>query len=184
MSSGEKSLLILVSDLARRLALATPLSNDPLKEGQGIVLIDEIDLHLHPRWQRKVIGKLQEIFPKIQWVVTTHSPLVISNYDTTPNQILILTEEEDTRKKVVISLEDLQLKNSGAEPNRILKDIMQVSIRDERALADMDKLASLLNPRDHKNSETMNLFDKLYSRLGSDDIFIKKAQHQLKILNR
>lgn len=82
LSSGEKSLLILVSDLARRLALATPLSNDPLKEGQGIVLIDEIDLHLHPRWQRKVIGKLQEIFPKIQWVVTTHSPLVLTHSPT------------------------------------------------------------------------------------------------------
>ena len=79
LSSGEKSLFVLVSDLARRLALANPLSKNPLSEGQGIVLIDEIDLHLHPRWQRKVMQKLVDIFPKIQWVVTTHSPLVLTH---------------------------------------------------------------------------------------------------------
>jgi predicted ATP-binding protein involved in virulence len=49
-----------------------------LKEGQGVVLIDEIDLHLHPQWQRKILTKLKSIFPKIQWIVTSHSPLVLS----------------------------------------------------------------------------------------------------------
>jgi predicted ATP-binding protein involved in virulence len=44
-----------------------------------VVLIDEIDLHLHPSWQRKVVGKLQAIFPKVQFLVTTHSPLVLNN---------------------------------------------------------------------------------------------------------
>jgi predicted ATP-binding protein involved in virulence len=78
LSSGEKNLFVLVSDLARRLCLANPKSEYPLKEGQGIVLIDEIDLHLHPQWQRKVLIKLKSIFPKIQWVVTSHSPLVLS----------------------------------------------------------------------------------------------------------
>jgi predicted ATP-binding protein involved in virulence len=78
LSSGEKSLLMLVSNLAYRMALLNPNSKDPLKEGQGIVLIDEIDLHLHPRWQREVVPKLLKLFPKIQWVVTTHSPLVLS----------------------------------------------------------------------------------------------------------
>jgi predicted ATP-binding protein involved in virulence len=74
LSSGEKSLLMLVSNLAYRLALLNPNAKNPLKEGQGIVLIDEIDVHLHPRWQREVINKLVALFPKVQFVVTTHSP--------------------------------------------------------------------------------------------------------------
>ena len=77
LSSGEKTLLGLVADLTRRLYLANRIGN-PL-EGVGIVLIDEVDLHLHPNWQRKVVLKLMEIFPNVQFVVTTHSPLVLSN---------------------------------------------------------------------------------------------------------
>jgi predicted ATP-binding protein involved in virulence len=79
LSSGEKSLFMLVADLARRLALANPYTTDALSEGQGIVLIDEIDLHLHPSWQRKIISKLRMIFPNIQWVITTDSPQVLMN---------------------------------------------------------------------------------------------------------
>jgi predicted ATP-binding protein involved in virulence len=91
LSSGEKMLFALVADIARRLIIANPKSKDPLKEGSGVVLIDEIDLHLHPRWQRKVIGKLQAIFPNVQFVVTTHSALVLENVEA--EQIFILKKE-------------------------------------------------------------------------------------------
>jgi predicted ATP-binding protein involved in virulence len=77
LSSGEKNLLALVGDLTRRLYLAN-LEGNPL-EGNGIVLIDEIDVHLHPKWQQKVVTKLREVFPNVQFVVTTHSPLVLNN---------------------------------------------------------------------------------------------------------
>lgn len=80
LSSGEKAMFALVSDLARRLIIANEYKPNPL-EGNGIVLIDEIDLHLHPSWQRKVIPQLQKIFPNLQFIVTTHSPLVISTVD-------------------------------------------------------------------------------------------------------
>ncbi len=79
LSSGERSLLALVADIARRISIANPESKSPLTEGTGIVLIDEIDLHLHPRWQRKVIGRLTETFPKLQFIVTTHSPLILGS---------------------------------------------------------------------------------------------------------
>jgi predicted ATP-binding protein involved in virulence len=78
LSSGERTLIALVADLTRRLCLANPNSENPLK-GNGIVLIDEIDVHLHPKWQQKVVMKLQEVFPNVQFVVTTHSPLVLNN---------------------------------------------------------------------------------------------------------
>lgn len=76
LSGGEKCLLAMVGDIARRLAMANPTLEDPLS-GAGIVLIDEIELHLHPGWQRRIIGALQETFPGCQFIVTTQSPEVI-----------------------------------------------------------------------------------------------------------
>ncbi len=78
LSYGEKALLTLVGDLARRLAIANPALKNPLI-GKGVVLIDEIDQHLHPRWQRTIIKKLRAVFPNIQFIVTTHSTLVASH---------------------------------------------------------------------------------------------------------
>jgi predicted ATP-binding protein involved in virulence len=87
LSSGEKSLLMLVSNLAYRMALLNPNAKNPLKEGQGIVLIDEIDLHLHPRWQYQILPKLIKMFPNIQFIVSTHSMLVVSNISDQQGQI-------------------------------------------------------------------------------------------------
>jgi predicted ATP-binding protein involved in virulence len=77
LSHGERGLLAMSGDIARRLAMAGPDSVEPhLRE--GIVLIDEIDLHLHPQWQREVLPRLEQAFPNTQFIVTTHSPQVIS----------------------------------------------------------------------------------------------------------
>lgn len=78
LSSGEKSLLVLFADIARRCVIANPFSDQPLETASGIVLIDEIDLHLHPSWQRTVATKLRAIFPNLQFMVTTHSPTMLS----------------------------------------------------------------------------------------------------------
>jgi len=80
LSDGEKCLFAMVGDLARRLAIANPNREDAL-EGEGIVLIDEIDLHLHPAWQRMVAPRLMETFPHCQFVVSTHSPQVFGEVD-------------------------------------------------------------------------------------------------------
>ena len=78
LSDGERSLLAIVADLIRRLSLANPEISDPLL-GAGVVLVDEIELHLHPTWQRNVIEKLRTTFPNIQFIATTHSPFVIQS---------------------------------------------------------------------------------------------------------
>src|SRR5690606_16645134 len=77
LSDGERGLLALVFDLTRRLAIANPDSANPISEGVALVLIDEIELHLHPKWQRDVLQRLRGIFKACQFVVTTHSPLVL-----------------------------------------------------------------------------------------------------------
>lgn len=184
LSSGEKSLLVLVSDLARRLALANPLSKNPLKEGQGIVLVDEIDLHLHPRWQRAVIPKLLDIFPKIQWVITTHSPFIIAAEHVTPENAFLLTEDADTKKKVVISIQDLGKQTEGLEPNRILKEIMNVPLRNKETETSIEDLSSLLNLDDFDKLETQKLYNDLLEQLGKQDPFIVRAAHRLSVLER
>lgn len=76
LSSGERSFLSLAGDLARRLAMLNPDAPDPLK-GEGVVLIDEVELHLHPKWQRRFIPWMMDTFPNCQFIVTTHSAQVL-----------------------------------------------------------------------------------------------------------
>ena len=78
LSDGEKCLMAMVGDIARRMAIANPVRKNPL-EGEGIILIDEIDLHLHPKWQRMVVPKLVKVFPNCQFLISTHSPHVITH---------------------------------------------------------------------------------------------------------
>lgn len=80
LSDGEKCTMALFGDLARRLTIANPVLENPLL-GEGVVLIDEVELHMHPSWQRQVLSKLKETFPNIQFIITTHSPIVLNEVD-------------------------------------------------------------------------------------------------------
>lgn len=81
LSDGEKCYITLVGSIARRLTTTHPSSFNALDE-QGVFIIDEIDLHLHPEWQRHVVGKLRKTFPNCQFIVTTHSPSVLGSVRT------------------------------------------------------------------------------------------------------
>jgi predicted ATP-binding protein involved in virulence len=112
LSDGEKMLLLVVSDLARRLSIANPGMEDSL-QGNGVVLIDEVDLHLHPQWQREVIPALGKTFPNCQFITTTHSPQVLSNVE----------------KENILILEDYRIVENtpftyGRDSNSILYDLM------------------------------------------------------------
>ena len=80
MSDGYRNMLSMVADIAYRMALLNPqFLGEVTKKTSGVVLIDEIDLHLHPAWQRHIVSALKEIFPKVQFIVSTHAPSVISS---------------------------------------------------------------------------------------------------------
>jgi predicted ATP-binding protein involved in virulence len=80
LSDGQRNTLALVGDLAYRAAQLNPnLSGEALARTNGIVLIDELDLHLHPNWQRTIVDSLRKIFPEIQFIATTHSPFVVQS---------------------------------------------------------------------------------------------------------
>lgn len=87
LSDGYRNLLALVLDFARRLALANPTWKNPL-DAPGILMIDEIDLHLHPVWQQKIVPSLQAVFPHTQLIVATHSPHVVTTVESNCVQII------------------------------------------------------------------------------------------------
>lgn len=119
LSDGEKCTLALVGDLARRLALANPNSNNPLS-GEGIVLIDEIELHMHPTWQRRIIPTLTKLFPNIQFLITTHSPQVLGEVDNKMNIFELNKENNGIESNSIKSL-------IGWDSNYILEDFMGTS---------------------------------------------------------
>jgi hypothetical protein len=91
LSDGYRSAMMWIGDLVRRLVEAFPDKENPL-QAQGIVLVDEIDLHLHPKWQRTIVSQIREIFPNLQFIVTTHSPFIAQ--DMTENDKLIVLKRE------------------------------------------------------------------------------------------
>lgn len=155
LSDGEKMLLMLVTDLARRLTIANPSADDALS-GEGIVLIDEIDLHLHPQWQRNVIHSLIRTFPNCQFIVTTHSPQVLSG----------------VRRENVFILENSQLvKNTphtyGKDSNSILYELMNVKERPDEVQQQIDQCCQLID-EGHLEAAKSAL-NELSNLLGEND---------------
>lgn len=90
LSDGQRCVLALVADIAQKAARLNPhLGDEVLNKTEGIVLIDELDLHLHPKWQRHVIEDLRKTFPKVQFICTTHSPFLIQSLRSSEELIML-----------------------------------------------------------------------------------------------
>jgi hypothetical protein len=98
----------MVADLAARMAEANPKMNDPLNTS-GIVLIDEVDLHLHPRWQREILIKLTKVFPNLQFIVSTHSPVIVVGAAEIAQVVNLNTINDDEN----LHQDDIQVSNVG-----------------------------------------------------------------------
>jgi len=129
LSAGEKMLIYIVADIAKRLTIYSENKKEALK-GVSLVLIDEIDLHLHPSWQKSVAKALSATFPNVQFVITTHSPLILNHLKT--ESILVLedgkctplSEKYQSFNSYGADLEDI-LKIVQGTGNLIPKDIQQ-----------------------------------------------------------
>lgn len=157
LSDGEKCLMALVGDLARRLSIANPSLAKP-REGVAVVLIDEIDLHLHPAWQRSIIPNLRSAFPNCQFILTTHSPQVLSHVPS--HQIAILKTVEGN---VTLNRTDDAF---GRDSNRILEDIMDVDSRPPEFKQDLAKLFKAID--DGKLEQARKLAKRIESQIGAD----------------
>lgn len=174
LSDGYRTMLALVMDLARRMALAAQGKGfDNVLEYPAIVLIDEVELHLHPAWQQKVLPNLLKVFPNTQFIVTTHSPQVISSIE--PRHIRILSDNH-------ISLPSSS--TYGAESQRILEEIFGVNARygENEAKKTLDEYFKLINEGEFDSEKARSCRAKLDNWLRGDpaldsaDMLIRRAR--------
>jgi predicted ATP-binding protein involved in virulence len=160
LSDGERSILALVLELARRLAQANPKLDNPLRDGKAIVLIDELDLHLHPQWQRTVAGKLTETFPSCQFIATTHSPQIIG--EVKPPGLNFLE-----RRGNHIAIVQKGQQGYGLDTSWILEQFMGTSSRNAETQALIDVIEDALEEGDLEPARKH--LDQLKSLLHGDD---------------
>ena len=155
LSDGERGILALVLDLTRRLSQANPGLADPASEAEAIVLIDEIDLHLHPRWQRQIVHNLTTAFPRCQFIATTHSPQVIG--EVSHEHIQIIADGQ------VYSPSH----SFGVDASRVLEEIMDA---DPRARTIKDLLAEISQAiGQQRYDHSRKLIAKLAQQIGEGD---------------
>jgi predicted ATP-binding protein involved in virulence len=155
LSDGERGVLALVLDLARRLSQANPSLDDPLSDGGAVVLVDEIDLHLHPKWQRQIIHNLTATFPRCQFIATTHSPQVIG-------------EVEHDRIQIIANGEVYSPTHSfGVDSSRVLEEIMDTDPRAQEIKALLSQISQDVGKQRYESAR--GLLARLVDRVGEDD---------------
>lgn len=142
LSDGQRCMLAMVGDIAQKAAKLNPqFGNQVLLETPGVVLIDELDLHLHPRWQRKVISDLRRTFPKIQFICTTHSPQLIGQVKS--EEIILLDTQQDGHPG----------QSFGMDSNWVLRHIMGSVDRDPLVAASLDGIFEDIEESQFDNAE-------------------------------
>jgi len=165
LSDGERGVLTLALDLTRRLSEANPGLNNPTRDGEAVVLIDELDLHLHPEWQRTIVGRLEKTFPNCQFIATTHSPQIISEVQ--PENIIRLDEEGQEEKPS---------QSYGMDTNFILRHVMGTSDRDPEVAYQLREIGRLIEEEEY--DEARAKIDSLRAAIGP---FVELVRLQSKI---
>jgi len=165
---GYQTMIAWVLDLVKRMVERYPNSSNPLAE-PAIVLVDEIDLHLHPDWQRKIIAHLTKYFPNTQFIVTAHSPLVVQSAEEV--NIVILKKEGES-----VHIEQPKIRSfRGWTVEEILTDLMDLEgqTMSQTYLGLMEQFDDALDSDDFEKAE--NAFQKL-------DKILHPVSHQRKLL--
>lgn len=144
LSGGEQAFFMLAADLARRLMMASP--DKPVAEAPAIICIDEIELHLHPAWQRRILTTLMETFPACQFVVTTHSPQVIGGVEA--RHVRLLKPAEDGRREVC-----QPIATKGRDSNYVLSGILETPERADEVHRLFDAFDGLVDKGDLDEAE-------------------------------
>jgi len=167
LSDGQRSMLGLAADIAYRMALLNPHLKERICETNGIVLIDEIDLHLHPKWQREIVGKLKAAFPNIQFFATTHSPQIIG--EAKPEYLRILSRDDNGEIQITTPKQSL-----GLDSAEILEEIMGgVPRRNKEVTNKLEEIDKLIDDEDF--AQAKNEIELLKTKLnGSIPAIVKQ----------
>jgi predicted ATP-binding protein involved in virulence len=168
LSDGYRTTLALVADLARRMVEANPPGcgiDDPLN-AEAIVLIDEVDLHLHPAWQQRILAQLQETFPKSQFIVTTHSPQVLSTVPAECIRVLhTATDPETQATRATVST--VKRQTLGVASSDVLAEVMGIDpVPDVEQARDLQSYHALIQQNLHETPDGLKLRDKLTAHFG------------------
>ncbi len=180
LSAGQKMMVGLIADITIKIvtqnaSFLTEISdvdyvNHPyiLRCTPGLVLIDEIDVHLHPKWQRQVVNDLKTTFPAIQFVCTTHSPIIISEAQA---ESIRLLEPQTTRTPLV---------SYGLDANRVLDEIMGASERNQEVATNLNNIFRFIDNEDFDVAR--QAISSLVQKIGDLDPEITRAQTLIKFL--
>lgn len=164
LSDGTKSVLAIVADIAYRMAVLNPhLLERVVSETDGIVLIDEIDMHLHPAWQRNIIRSLTDTFPYVQFLFTTHSPTILTNV---PNENIILLNDGQIIR--------VDTNTYGRDVNSMLREVMRTDVRPSNINDTLSAFSDAISRSDLDSASS--ILDSLRSILGDNDSEIVGAQ--------
>ena len=167
LSDGEKSIILLIGDIARKLAITSsvrfkdlPTNVKDIINSNGIILIDEIEMHLHPSWQRRISKFLVDTFPNCQFIITTHSPQVLGELKT--NEIWLLNNFTVYRPTA----------SYGLTSNQILDEVMDV-IEDDKTLSRNSIIAEKISNvsmlvEEEKFSEAKKVIDEIETIAGGE----------------
>lgn len=170
LSDGYKTTISLVADIAYRMAVLNPqLLGNVCKETDGIVLIDEVDLHLHPAWQERILADLTEIFPKVQFIVSTHSPLVIS---TAKRENVVLLENGKTAQP--------SGEVHGRDSNTIISGLMGADERPREVKLLFQAFYGFVDREDVDGAR--RTLELLKHEIGEDDPEVSGCNVKLKLL--
>ena len=166
-SDGIRITLTMVADIATRMAKLNPQLLDNVLETPGVILIDEIDMHLHPSWQSRIITSLLETFTNIQIITTTHSPIVISNIESEYLRIL----------------KNNEIMNPSTNYNRELDDIVNNIMETDYRPEEVRNLINQINQNidNEELEEAKELLDNLKDILGETDSEVISARNSIEL---
>ena len=172
LSDGQRAVLALAADLARRMAQGNPHLGDPL-QAEAVVLIDEVDLHLHPSWQQRVLNDLRRTFPNTQFIVSTHSPQVLTTVK--PRHVVHLVREDG---RIVAG--SASGWTYGAEAGDVLSAVMGVDQRPDNAFTrKLARYRRLIGDGRGESDEALALRRGL-DALSADDPALDRADIEIR----
>ena len=171
LSDGVRNMVALVADIARRGASLNPhLREQAARRTPGVLLIDEVDMHLHPRWQQLIVASLQEAFPALQMIVSTHSPHVLSTVSAESIRVIRLRQDQG-----IVEMPDLQ--TQGVESSGVLSEVMEVQssppVEQAEWLSDYRALVQTSNEESMAGKE---LWNKLVEHFGEEHPVVAEMQ--------
>lgn len=175
LSDGVRTMLALVADVARRCASLNPqLSDQASVMTPGVLLVDEVDMHLHPRWQQLVLGLLREAFPSLQIIVSTHSPHVLSTVDKSSIRIL---QFDGGEARVDTPL----LQTRGVESAYVLATVMRVDpVPDLQESNELKEYRDLIESGHAEREDAIALRRRLIAHYGESHLLIEECDRLIR----